>query len=165
MATDTSTPAAAATPPPAPDSAAPASGAIPAAGAAVDAFAGLTPAQIAAIRAHMDAEFDDLLKGHTLVPTASVTAVATASAAAGPPSGPSVVGHLHNVLNDVQTGVTDIQGRAKTAIDAGDTETHAALSRLETLFGEFRNGLVNFGKALPANLEAEAAKLAAMVKL
>ncbi|SRR5579883_919008 len=76
----------------------------------------------------------------------------------------SVLGVMHHVLSDVEGFIEGLGARGKAAMAAGEHDVHAFFARLETLFGEFRNGLVNSVESVPAKLESEISGLIAKVK-
>lgn len=75
-----------------------------------------------------------------------------------------LLGALHHVVSDVEAFGQMLDEHARAAITAGEQDVHAALSRLSTLFGEFRNGVLTAGTTLPAKLQTEAAGLVAKAK-
>lgn len=75
-----------------------------------------------------------------------------------------LLGMLHHVVDSVEDMGAEIETHARAAVVAGEADVHAALAKLATLFGEFRNGLMGAGKTMPAKLEAEAAGLVAKAK-
>lgn len=75
-----------------------------------------------------------------------------------------VMGVLHHIATDIENFGAMLESHAHAAMKAGETDVHSALSRIATLFGEFRNGLMSAGKTMPPTLEAEAAGLVAKAK-
>lgn len=75
-----------------------------------------------------------------------------------------LLGVMHHLVSDIESFGGAIEEHARAAVVAGEHDVHAALSRIVTLFGEFRNGLLSVGKTLPAKLETEAAGLVAKAK-
>lgn len=76
----------------------------------------------------------------------------------------ALLGVLHHVTTDIEHFGSMMESHAHAAMKAGESDVHAALSRLATLFGEFRNGLMSAGKTMPPALETEAAGLVAKAK-
>lgn len=70
-----------------------------------------------------------------------------------------LMGVLHHIVGDIESFGEAVEAHASAAIRAGEADVHAALSRIATLFGEFRNGMLSSGTTLPAKLAAEAAGL------
>jgi hypothetical protein len=75
-----------------------------------------------------------------------------------------LLGAMHHLVSDIESFGGAIEEHARAAVVAGEHDVHAALSRIVTLFGEFRNGLLSAGKTMPAKLETEAAGLVAKAK-
>jgi hypothetical protein len=75
-----------------------------------------------------------------------------------------LLGDLHHIVGFVEEMGADIEAHAMAAAKAGEHDVHVGLSRLSTLFGEFRNGLLSAGRALPAKLASDAAGLVAKAK-
>jgi hypothetical protein len=76
----------------------------------------------------------------------------------------NLLGDLHHILGFVADMGAGLEAHAMAAAKSGDAEVHAGLSRLATLFGEFRMGLLTAGRDLPAKLAADAAGLVAKSK-